>query len=176
MAFEDYAGAKRVFVTDNGKVVVIGTTEDEGWWMQTADEYDQGPAGVTMEELRERVAVVQSAIVSSGLPKDNITAFALAVVGLDSAGWADGFNANDFHKGERRARLVESQKSSSTPTSNFGTASPVAPTSGPRPMSALMRFCRTSSTSPTGTCWRVRRLESISSRSGGCIRRSCLIR
>jgi hypothetical protein len=99
VAFEDYAGAKRVFVTDNGKVAVVGMMEDQGWWMQTPDDYDQGSAGVTLEELRSRVGTVQSAIEACGLPKDNITALAVAIVGLDSAGWADGFNANDFHKG-----------------------------------------------------------------------------
>ena len=95
--FENNNGEKRVFVTDNGKVAVVGTLED-GWWMQTVDEYDQGPAGVTIEELRARVAAVRAAIASHGLPNDNITALAAAVVGLDSAGW-DDFNAVDFHKG-----------------------------------------------------------------------------
>ena len=95
--FESNPGEKRIFVTDNGKVVVVATLED-GWWMQTVDEYDQGPAGVTIEELRARVAAVRAAIASHGLPNDNITALAAAVVGLDSAGW-DDFNAVDFHKG-----------------------------------------------------------------------------
>jgi hypothetical protein len=99
VAFEDYAGDKRVLVTDNGKVAVVGKDQDEGWWIQTADDYDQGPAGVTMDELRSRVAVVRAAINASGVPRDNITAFAVALVGLDSAGWAHSFNAMDFHKG-----------------------------------------------------------------------------
>ena len=96
--FEINYGEKRIVVTDNGKVVVVGMVEDGGWWMQTADDYEQGPAGVTMEALRARVEAVRAAIASSGLPNDNITAFAAAVVGLDSAGW-DDFNAVDFHKG-----------------------------------------------------------------------------
>ena len=35
--FENNNGAKRIFVTDNGKVVVVATLED-GWWMQTVDD------------------------------------------------------------------------------------------------------------------------------------------
>jgi hypothetical protein len=96
--FENNYGEKRVLVTDSGKIAVVGTLGDNGWWMQTVDDYDQGPAGVTMEALRARVVAVREAIASSGLPHDNITALAAAVAGLDSAGW-DDFNAIDFHKG-----------------------------------------------------------------------------
>ena len=84
--FEINYGEKRIVVTDNGKVVVVGMAEDDGWWMQTADDYDQGPAGVTIDELRARVAAVHAAIASHGLPNDNITALAAAGVGLDSVG------------------------------------------------------------------------------------------
>ena len=37
--FESNPGEKRIFVTDNGKVAVVATLEDGGWWMQTLDEF-----------------------------------------------------------------------------------------------------------------------------------------
>lgn len=96
--FEKSQGIKRIVVTDDGTVAVHAECPDHGWWLMTADSYDQGPAGVTIDELRARITAVRAAVAATGLPKDNITAFALAVVGLDSAGW-DGFDANAFHKG-----------------------------------------------------------------------------
>lgn len=89
---------KQIVVTDNGTVAVYAECPDHGRWFVTANSDDQGPAGVTIDEMRARVETLRAAVTAKGLPKDNLTAFALAVVGLDSAGGHD-FDANAFHRG-----------------------------------------------------------------------------